>query len=29
MRIVVLDGYTHCPGDLTWDSLRALGDVTV
>lgn len=29
MRIVVLDGYTLCPGDLTWDSLRALGDVTV
>lgn len=29
MRIVVLDGYTLCPGDLTWDSLRALGEVTV
>ena len=29
MRIVVLDGYTVCPGDLTWDSLRALGEVTV
>lgn len=29
MRIVVLDGYTLCPGDLTWDSLRALSEVTV
>lgn len=29
MRIVVLDGYTLCPGDLTWDSLRKLGEVTV
>ena len=29
MKIVVLDGYTVCPGDLTWDSLRALGEVTV
>lgn len=29
MKIVVLDGYTLCPGDLTWDSLCALGDVTV
>lgn len=28
-KIVVLDGYTLCPGDLTWDSLYALGDVTV
>lgn len=28
-KIVVLDGYTLCPGDLTWDALRALGDVTV
>ena len=25
MRIVVLDGYTLNPGDLSWDALRALG----
>ncbi|MBN2476090.1 MAG: D-2-hydroxyacid dehydrogenase [Pirellulales bacterium] len=25
MRIVVLDGYTLNPGDLSWDDLRALG----
>ncbi len=25
MNIVVLDGYTLNPGDLTWDALRALG----
>lgn len=29
MKIVVLDGYTENPGDLSWDALRALGDVTV
>ncbi len=29
MKIVVLDGYTLNPGDLSWDSLQALGDVTV
>ena len=29
MKIVVLDGYTLCPGDLTWEPLRALGEVTV
>lgn len=29
MKIVVLDGYTLNPGDLTWDGLKALGDVTV
>ena len=28
-KIVVLDGYTLCPGDLTWEPLHALGDVTV
>ena len=28
-RIVVLDGYTLNPGDLTWDSLQALGDCTI
>ncbi|MBI4663937.1 MAG: D-2-hydroxyacid dehydrogenase [Verrucomicrobia bacterium] len=25
MKIVVLDGYTLNPGDLTWDSLKSLG----
>ena len=29
MRIVVLDGYTENPGDLSWDGLNALGEVTV
>ena len=29
MKIVVLDGYTENPGDLSWDGLRAQGDVTV
>ncbi len=29
MKIVVLDGYTLNPGDLTWDDLHTLGDVTV
>lgn len=29
MKIVVLDGFTLNPGDLSWDGLRALGDVTV
>ena len=29
MRIVVLDGYTNNPGDLSWDSLTRLGNVTV
>lgn len=29
MKIVVLDGYTLNPGDLTWDALKALGDCTV
>ena len=28
-RIVVLDGYTLNPGDLTWDDLQALGQCTV
>ena len=28
-KIVVLDGYTLCPGDLNFDALRAFGDVTV
>ena len=29
MKIVVLDGYTENPGDLSWDSLRAFGDLRV
>lgn len=29
MRIVVLDGHTLNPGDLSWDELAALGDLTV
>ena len=29
MRIVVLDGYTENPGDLSWDGLKALGEVEV
>ena len=29
MRIVVLDGYTENPGDLSWDGLKKLGELTV
>ncbi len=29
MKIVVLDGYTENPGDLSWDELSALGELTV
>lgn len=29
MKIVVLDGYVENPGDLSWDALAALGDLTV
>lgn len=29
MKIVVLDGYTENPGDLSWDGLAALGDLKV
>ena len=29
MRIVVLDGYTLNPGDISWEGLEALGEVTV
>jgi glycerate dehydrogenase len=28
-RLVVLDGYTLSPGDLTWDPLAVLGELTV
>lgn len=29
MKIVVLDGYVENPGDLSWEKLRQLGEVTV
>lgn len=29
MKIVVLDGYTENPGDLSWDALGALGELRV
>lgn len=29
MKIVVLDGFTLNPGDLSWDALNRLGEVTV
>ena len=29
MKIVVLDGYTLNPGDLSWEGLQKLGDLTV
>ena len=29
MKIVVLDGYTENPGDLSWAPLEALGELTV
>lgn len=29
MKIIVLDGYTLNPGDLSWDALNELGEVTV
>lgn len=29
MKIVVLDGYTENPGDLSWDGLKDLGNLTV
>ena len=29
MKIVVLDGFTENPGDLSWDGLGALGELTV
>jgi len=28
-KIVILDGYTENPGDLSWDGFAELGDVTV
>jgi len=29
MKIVILDGYTANPGDLSWGSLKEMGEVTV
>jgi glycerate dehydrogenase len=29
MKIVVLDGYTENPGDLSWDGFRAIGETVV
>jgi glycerate dehydrogenase len=29
MKIVILDGYTLNPGDLSWDKLEELGEVTI
>ena len=29
MKLVILDGYTANPGDLSWDGLKALGQVEV
>ena len=29
MKIIILDGYTENPGDLSWEELEKLGEVTV
>ncbi len=29
MKIVILDGYTLNPGDLSWDGIKELGDCTI
>ena len=29
MKIVILDGYTENPGDLSWSGFETLGEVTV
>ena len=29
MKIVVLDGYTENPGDISWEPLEALGELSV
>jgi len=29
MKIIILDGYTENPGDLSWDGFAALGELTV
>ena len=29
MKIVILDGHTENPGDLSWDGFAGLGELTV
>ena len=29
MKIVILDGYTENPGDLSWEGFEELGELTV
>jgi glycerate dehydrogenase len=29
VKIVVLDGFSANPGDLSWDGVRAFGELTV
>ena len=29
MKIIILDGYTLNPGDISWDGFEALGDFTM
>jgi glycerate dehydrogenase len=29
MKIVVTDGYTLNPGDITWDAIKALGELLI
>ncbi len=29
MKIVILDGFTANPGDLTWEALEHVGELTV
>ena len=29
MNIVVLDGYTLNPGDISWEGIEKLGDITI
>ena len=29
MKIVILDGFTANPGDLSWEALEGLGELTV
>ena len=29
MKIIILDGYTANPGDLSWEALEEIGEVTV
>lgn len=28
-KIVILDGYTENPGDLSWDAVKQFGEVTI